>query len=40
VQGTDLVHGFMVQIFWIAAASIMSTALWRGGLRRFEAFGI
>lgn len=40
VSGEAMYTGFAIQIGWIAAGFAISAVLWRGGLKRYTAFGI
>jgi ABC-2 type transport system permease protein len=40
VTGPAVWHGFLMQILWIAIATIAAEFLWRGGLKRYTAYGI
>ncbi|MGO8672344.1 MAG: ABC transporter permease [Capsulimonadaceae bacterium] len=40
VGGRAILEGFMVQVSWIVIMLALSALLWRGGVRRFTAFGI
>jgi ABC-2 type transport system permease protein len=35
-----LMFGYGMQLFWIAVASAAAVMLWRGGVKRFTAFGV
>lgn len=40
LTGTQIVHGLLMQGAWMALGWGASVLLWRGGVRRFTAFGI
>ena len=40
VHGNDLWFGYAGQLFWIAVSFSLAAILWRGGLKRYTAFGI
>ncbi|MFC3606946.1 ABC transporter permease [Stutzerimonas tarimensis] len=40
VVGVDLLHGFAVQLFWVAVLVAFRRGLWRRGLKRFSGAGI
>jgi ABC-2 type transport system permease protein len=40
ITGTQLMFGFGMQIAWILVGMAASALLWRGGLKRYTAFGI
>lgn len=40
IHGSDLWWGYAGQVFWIVVSFTAATLLWRGGLKRYTAFGI
>jgi hypothetical protein len=40
VDSGQLYTGLAGRVFWIALGLLLTAGLWRGGLRRFVAFGI
>jgi len=40
VTGPAIWHGFAMQLLWIAVATAGTALLWRGGLKRYTAYGI
>ena len=39
LEGTELILALAVQLGWVAALALLAWAIWRRGLRRYEAFG-
>lgn len=39
LDAAAMIAGFLVQAAWLAAAALLSAALWRAGLRRYAAVG-
>ena len=40
IKGTAVDDGYLIQVGWIVGLTLLSMALWRGGLKRYAAFGI
>ena len=40
VSGHEIFAGYAIQVGWIVAAMVISAVLWRGGIKRYTAFGI
>jgi len=39
VKGRELAHGILIQASWVLLIYLGATALWRGGLRKYQAVG-
>jgi ABC-2 type transport system permease protein len=39
LSGNELTSGFSIQLVWLAAASILTLAIWRSGVQRYAGFG-
>ena len=40
ISGEAILSGYAMQLGWIAGAMVLSVVLWRGGIKRYTAFGI
>ena len=40
IQGFQLWSGLMIQVTWVLLCYLLARALWKSGLRRYEAVGI